>query len=557
MLEPSAVARDIVKTVQRLKGERGTQESVWDEIYQYLDPRYATRTTGTGPSLETFQANDSKIFHSGPITAVNRFAAVMVSSLTPPSSRWHHRAASDPVLRRNRQVQLYLGKLDQAILAYRSDPGAGFHRQNFAHMKALGLPGVGITWIGPRRSGGKGLSYVDINVSEIFLRTDAEGRVRSVFRKFWMTGSQAAQVAAKERWAPLPDAILKSLETGRNPDEKFEFIHAVVPREDRDPFRIDAKGMPIAEYYIASSGPTMLRESGFRTMPYIVSRWEPESGSVWPRSIAMEQLPNIRMLNEMVKDLIKQSQRAVTPVLLAHDDDSLDAPDLEPGAVNWGGVSADGRPLIQELPTGRIDIGDKLIAQVLAEIQDAFLNRLYQILVDLPEMTAYQVSRREQEKSAFLAPIIIQQQCEYLDPMGDRELDVLMESGLLELPPAMLGDAELEYTTFYDSPFTRSMRAEEDAGLADLLQLTTQLSAATQDPTPLFWLNHDEIIPSFADNRAVPSRYLNDPKVVAQMKAAHQQAQQQQAMVNAGPSMAAVISAGAKAAAAKGGLRGA
>ena len=142
-------------------------------------------------------------------------------------------------------------------------------------------------------------------------------------------------------------------------------------------------------------------------------------------------LPDIKMLNEMSKTVIRAAHKTVDPPLLLHDDGVLGLsrggrPNLDPGALNVGGIDDQGRPKVLPLQTGaRPDLGLELMEQRRKVINDAFLVTLFQILVEGPAMTATEVLERAKEKGALLAPTMGRQQSEALGPMIERELDIL------------------------------------------------------------------------------------------------------------------------------------
>jgi hypothetical protein len=87
----------------------------------------------------------------------------------------------------------------------------------------------------------------------------------------------------------------------------------------------------------------------------------------------MLALPAIKVLNEQKKTMLTQGHMTVNPVLLTHDDGILDTFSLKPGAMNPGGVSAEGRALVHTLPTGNLSAGQELMDMERSVINDAFL----------------------------------------------------------------------------------------------------------------------------------------------------------------------------------------
>jgi hypothetical protein len=201
---------------------------------------------------------------------------------------------------------------------------------------------------------------------------------------------------------------------------------------------------------------------------------------------------------------------------------------MRPNGLNYGGVNADGRQLIQPFQSGaRVDIADEKMEQRRRTINDAFLVTLFQILVENPRMTATEAMLRAQEKGALLSPAMGRQQSECLGPMIERELDILQNQGALPPMPDVLIEARGEYEIVYDSPLSRMQRAEEVTGIARTLEMITPL--AQFDPKVLVNFDPQEIVRITAEVNGVPVKALRSREEVAaildQMQAQEEAAQ--------------------------------
>jgi hypothetical protein len=257
----------------------------------------------------------------------------------------------------------------------------------------------------------------------------------------------------------------------------------------------------------------------------------------------MNVLPAINVLNEEKKTMIKQGHRAVDPVLLAHDDGVIDGFSLKPGAVNYGGVNADGRALVHVLPTGNVAVGKDMMDDERMAINDAFLVTLFQILVETPQMTATEVLERAREKGALLSPTMGRFQAESIGPQIEREFDLLAWQELIPPPPQALVEAGAEYQVEYDAPLNRAMRADEAAGTMRTIQWAAEIATQTQDPTVMDWFNTDAIVPELMQVNGAPFRYIRDPKEVEQMRQGRKAAQEQQQLLQSMPGMAQMMKA--------------
>jgi hypothetical protein len=534
--EPSERAAQIIKEYQRLSADRGNFESHWKEIAERVEPSHRDLFSAQGAVTTKGDKKTELIFDSTAAVALDRFSAILDSLLTPRNQTWHRLMASDPALNRVQDVRLWFEEVNRILFKFRYAPKANFASQNQQNYSSLGAYGTGSVFI-DSLAGETGLRYRNIHLSEIFFVENHQGLVDSALRYFRLTARQANQ-----RWKEvLPERIKSALKT--NPEQEFPFIHCVKPREDMDPTRADYKGMPYVSYYISVEGNVELDEGGFSTFPYAISRYKQISGEVYGRSPAMSVLPAIKTLNEQKKTLLKQGHRAVDPVLLAHDDGVLDSFSMRPGAVNYGGVSADGRPLVHALPVGNVSVGKELMDDERLLINDAFLVNLFQILTESPQMTATEVMERTREKGILLAPTIGRQQSEYLGPLIEREVDLLSIQGLIPPMPAALKEARGQYRIEYDSPLSRAQRAEEASGLMRTVETALQVVNVTQNPEPLDFFDWDIIIPEVGEISGVPARWMRSKEKVQEIRSGRAEEAQDQKLIQGAPAAAAMVKA--------------
>jgi hypothetical protein len=532
------IVQEALREYKFLAGDRGNFENHWLEIAQRVHPNdrnmfqsrafYGLATKGDKRTQE--------LYDSTAAVALNRFSAILDSLLTPRNQTWHRVMASEPSLNKNRQVQLWFDEVNRLLFKYRYAPRANFSSQNQQNYKSLGAYGTGCVFI-DELSEEPGLRYRQIHLAEIYFVENHQGIVDKAYRYFPLTARQAIQ-----KWKDgVPDSIKSAAQA--NPEKNYFFLHCVKPREDLDPTKKDYRGMPIASYYISVDGNKLLSEGGFQSFPYAISRYEQAPGEVYGRSPAMDVLPAIKTLNEEKKTLLKQGHRTVDPVLLVHDDGIIDSFSLKPGALNAGAVTPDGRPLVHALPVGNIAAGKELMDDERNLINDAFLITIFQILTESPQMTATEVLERTKEKGILLAPTIGRQQSEYLGPMIERELDVLVRQNLIPPMPRMLAQAQGDYRIEYDSPLSRAQRAEEASGLMRTIETALQVVNVTQNQEPLDFFDWDTIMPEVADIQAVPHRWMKSIEAVQQLRAARAEQHQTQQVIQGAPAAAAMIKA--------------
>ena len=530
------LTEELVRNFDQLKGDRGTLDSHCEEIASRILPMHKNLFQGSLAMGSQGDKRNQEILDSTGVIALQRFGAILDSLLTPRNSFWHHLTTDNPILKKDKNTMDWFQTVTSILFQERYSPKANFSAQNQNVYKSLGAYGTGALFIDDL-AGEKGLRYRNCHLSEIYLQENHQGMVDRVCRHFMLTARQALQMFGDK----CPDAIKSKAKD--TPESPYFFLHWVLPRMDRDPQRKDFKGMQYASYYISLEGKTLLAEGGYNTFPYAISRYEQSPGEAYGRSPAMDVLPAIKTLNKQKELVLKQGQLAVDPVILLADDGIMDGASIESGTHISGAVSADGRPLLQILPSGRVDIGKDLMDDERQLINDTFLVTLFQILVETPEMTAVEVAERTREKGILLAPTVGRQQSEYLGPCVDRELDILSRQGRLPPMPPVLLDAEGEYTIMYDSPITRTQKAEWVAGAMRSIEQALNLAAQTGDPSYLDYYNWHEIIPRSSEIQGTPSTWMNGADAVAQIRAARAKQQQTQQMIDAMPAAAGIMKA--------------
>jgi hypothetical protein len=521
-----AYIEDLCQVYKNLKGKRGNWETHWEEIAERILPRQI----GFVGDRSDGEKKTQKVFDSKPLLALDRFAAVMDSMLTPRQQKWHNLRTTNEELNRDFEVQDWFYKVNNIMFQARYSPKANFAGQNYERWVSVGAFGTGALFIDYEP--GVGLRYRCCNLRDLYLLENHQGVIDTVFREFKYTARQAVM-----RWGEkmMPEKILKALDSPHRQNDLFEFLHVVKPREDFDSRRADARGKPIASYYICMETKALVTpEGGFNSFPYSISRYVTAPDEVYGRSPAMSALPDIKMLNEMAKTDIRAVHKLIDPPILLHDDGVLGGGamtvNMRPGGLNIGGVNRDGRALMQPFGTGaRVDINEAKMDQRRMAIDDAFLVTLFQILVETPRMTATEALIRAQEKGMLLTPTMGRQQSEALGPLIEREIDLLMFHNVLPPMPDILVEAGGEYEIVYDSPMSRMQRAEELVGVQRTLELLTPF-AQISGPQVFDVIDADALARLTAEVSGVPTPIMRSPQAVAAIRE-QRAAQEQEAMM--------------------------
>ena len=545
--------KDAIKLYEQAKAIRSTEENDWRMAAAYCLPSHysAWQTDGPASYHQSNAAARRVQYDTTGTRSLPKYVSILERIATPVGQRWHGLMPSDVRLRKSRRVKAYFDALQDLLFKMRYDPKAWFRTASSEMYTSMGVYGNGPIYIGQRKitpvSRLPGFRYIACPMRDVYFLTDDDGEVVAVFRRFWLNVRQFKQ---KFPDAPYPTQMqAEASKPAPNEQQYFEFVHYVTLRgSDYDPAALDARRHPVVGSYICVKSQEYIGdETGFRSMPYRIPRTATIAGNPYGISPAVSVLAALGGASTVKKTYLKQGNKAVDPVLLAYDDGVLNGEvDLRPGAVNYGGVDKQGRPLIQPLATGNFRVAETLLADERRDIEDSFFVTLFQILNDTPEMTATEVMERVAEKASLLSPTMGRLQSEFLGPCIEREIDMLDEMGLLpEMPPELI-EAKGEYEVVYTSPLAKGQYAEEVSGFMRAVEMALGVANATQDPSHLDHFDFDTAIPEISDYMAVPARWTNDPKKIeAKRENRNNQAQQAELLKNA-PALASAAQTAAK-----------
>jgi hypothetical protein len=540
------IVADSLREFGQYQTRRSMFAGQWEEIAELILPT-ARNTFYFGSYNAPGQKKTQQQVDATGALALHRFCAIADSLVTPRNMQWHGLQGNDYVMK-DRASRLWFENATRTLFRQRYDSNANFAAQNYNNWQSLGAFGNATMFVDKYdnrwHGGGRGLRYKAVPLGETFFGENHQGKVDRMYRWFRMTAYQAAQKWGKDA---LPPNLLAALD--KDQTALFNFIHCVKPRiDDYDPDALDARAMPFCSYYISLEGRCLMQEEGgFRVFPYAVSRYDQAPGEVEGRGPGNIVLPSLKTLNAQKVTFLKQGHRAADPVLLIADD-GLVGMNMRPGAQNKGGVSPDGKALVHTLPTGDIQISEKMMGEERGIVDDVFLVSLFKVLSEHPNMTATQVIELVNEKGMLVAPTLGRQHTEYVGSLVERELDLLTEMRMLDPMPPRLREAMGEYEVTDTSPLSLAARAGNAAGFLRTLEQVRELVNITQDTSLLDPFNFDAATPEIAQINNVPERWMADDNQIAQKRQARAKTQAQQAAIQAAPAQAAMIKARAVAA---------
>ena len=509
----------LCKRKGKLKAQRGTWETHWQDLTNFVLPNSADfnlqRSKGDKRSTLIY---DSTGVHSNEM-----LAAGLHGMLTNPASDWFSLRLKEPQqgMEDQAEVKDWLEDTAGAILSELSAPDVAFPSHIHEYYLSLCSIGTACMFIGEPAQR-EGISFRAIHIDEIYIAESADGIIDTVFRQFKMTVRQIVQKFGEDSLSPR----IKRMYEKKDYDKEVELLHCVYPREDVQKGKKAATMLPVASVYLDEKDQHVLAEGGFDEMPYMVSRWSKAIGEVFGRSPAMTALPDIKMLQEMMKTTIKAGQKIVDPPLLVPDDGVLGPVRTIPGGLNYYRSSTGAR--IEPLLTGgNIPISFQMMEDLRNRIRMTFFLDQLQFQGG-PQMTATEVIERTERTLRLLGPTLGRLQSEFLGPMIERIFGVLSRAGKLPLAPEILSEQQLKIE--YVSPLARAQRQTETQGIMRTLEFIGPI--AGMDPQAAQIVKGADTVRHIAELNGVPPKLLkSDDDLMEEAKAQQQAMAAQQQMM--------------------------
>ncbi len=497
-------AEKLCKRFDHLHGDRGTWMSHWQEVAEYIFPRRADfnveRTAG--------DKRMAKVYDSTGIQGLELLAAGLHGMATNPASRWFALKTDDDRLNEDDSIREWMSQVEDIIFSKLHSPSSSIT----THLHELYLDyaafGTAVMFIGTSKD--DNLLFQTRFLGECVIDENSEGRVDTVIRCFKMTVRQVYQ-----QWGDKVSSDVKKKFNDGKLDEKIEILHAVFPREDRDKDKETPDNMPFASVYLEKKEKHVLQEGGFEEFPYAVPRWYKVAGEKYGRSPAMTALPDVKMLQEMVKTTLKAAQKIVDPPLMVPDEGELGPVRTVPGGLNF---YRDENRLIFPLQTGaNIPISLEMMQDLRNRILSTFFVDQLQMTGDA-DMTATEVMQRTEERMRLLGPILGRMEAELLGPIISRVFGILARSGELpEQPEALDG---VEWRVEYVSPIAIAQRGQKVERAVQMLTIAGQMAAF--DPNIMARFDSENFLPWIANEIGVDPDIILDDEEFAQKQQAMQ-----------------------------------
>lgn len=508
--------------------ERSSFLPLWKELADNLAPRrYQQFTAQAGKGDKRNQA----IIDSSPLLSVRTMRAGMMAGITSPARPWKKLTTSEIELDEVPAVKRWLDVVNKRM-------DSVFQRSNLYNSlpNVYGDEGVfGIAAMAVLEDEKDVMRTHVLPVGSYSCGINERGIVDTLIRDIPLTVRQIVQMfvdmseAPSTRWRNVSLTVRNLWDAG-NLDTRVDVSQCVYPNADFNPKYSDSKSKRYASYYFEHGSDVnnaVLSTSGYDTFPFLVPRWEVTGTDVYGTSCpGMDALGDTKALQLMQRRKAEAIEKMVRPPMIGPSALRNAKASILPNDITYLDVR-DGqqgfKPIYEVNPR---------IAELLADLQETqkrisrvFYEDLFLMMVmsDRRNITATEVSERQEEKLLMLGPTLERNNDELLDPLIDRVFDIMSANGMIPEPPEELQGQPLKVE--YISIMAQAQRMIASSSLERFSRFAG--SIAQLDPSVIDGVNMIEMVREYGSDMGVQAKILKTDDEIE--SARQQRAQQQQA----------------------------
>lgn len=522
--------QNLLDQASALEAIRQTQEGIWEELARICFPRsasiYAQRVA---PHIANNQADRGRMaenYDGTAMRACNTLATGQAARITPMGARWF--VLRPPArLQGNQAAENWYARCTEILSAALGT--SNFYNRAYECYQARGAYGVSALEA-TSGANGKGLHFRSLPIGSFSVAENTLDEVDTVFRNYHRTPAQLLEQFGKDCPAAVKQ-LYEDAATRHKPTEQV--LHAILPRQDRDPRQADPRNKPVASVHIHVGSRTLLLESGFDSVPVAVSRWQTTPLSPYGWGPADYALPEAAQANfmEQMQDVLAETAAFPRILYPAGMKDEIDFTAM--GLTSFDPAAGEHAIPREWLTAGRYDISKDRTEDKKRAIEAAFFTELFNAVSRLPsQATATQVSAIVSESREMFHPIYSNMVREFHTPILRRCFSLLMEQGSMPPPPAavieaddlgaFIADPEVEYV----SAMALALEQGHLSGLSDILSVIGPL--AQIDSSWLRPLKPEAIAMHLIRAKGLPTAFLRSDEELAALAAAEAAAAQQQ-----------------------------
>ena len=541
MLRPNETKRQYHdRRLQALKAMRNPWEAHWHELSEFIAPARLRLNLNRNEG----RPDRKKIVDSSAGQALRTLASGMHSGITSPARPWFRLTTYDPDLKDNAAVKQYLSKVETQMREV-------FQSSNIYNSFHWGYGDLGLfgqscgILVEDEKSV---IRMIQLLHGSFWIARDHTGTATTLYRQLSWTVENIVKRFGLDK---VSTTVRNCWDRG-DYDERFTVNHAIEPRTERDPSKIDRRNKAWLSNYWEDGcktaiGDGLLEESGFDSNPIIAPPWELVAEDSYAISPGMDALPDVKMLQVMQLRSGEAIDKKVRPPMTGPVSLKGNPASLMPGSVTY-----------VDDPTGRayraaIEVNLSLaelenkIAETTHRIERGFYADLFLMLANMEGIqprNTMEIAERKEEKLLALGPVLENIYGGQLAPVIDRTFEIMSMRNLLPPPPPEIEGTELKIE--YISMLAQAQKAIGTGAIERVASFIGNMAAVK--PEVLDKFDADQAVDEYADMLGAPPSIIVSDDDVEAIREARAEAARQAQQAEQAAAMAPAVKQSAEAA---------
>lgn len=433
---------------EKYKSERNNWDEFWEDIANFTAPD--KNDVFQKYSREKGDRKYNRLYEASAVHFNEMLANTLHSMMTNPSQVWFELNHRNKRLNQIPAVRKYMQELSEKMIQILNN--TNFQAQVHEVYLDLGSFGTGV--MGIFEDDDNVMRFDSKPIYYFHIKENSKGVVDEICYEKEYKVEEAFDEFGEESFGE------EAIRLREDMDKKIKILHFIMPRDTSERVGLGGKSKPFQSTYIYCEKDMIIKEEGFNEFPFVVPRWIKLTDEKYGRSPAMKALPDIKMLNAIMKTTIRGAQKMVDPPLMVPDDGILGRVNARPGGLIPYRSGTQDRVFPLETKANP-SVGVELMQDIRERVKQHFFVDQFQ-LREGPQMTATEVNARVEMQLRLLGPILGRLHFEFLQPMVNRMLQIMIRKGLMpeNIPPELV-EGEFELEVFFTSQIARAQRSGE------------------------------------------------------------------------------------------------
>lgn len=532
-MSPEKIVKFLTANYERMKSDRKMIEPLREQIIRVFRPR-RYNLLGTERKGQQYGA---RVYDGHPMIAANKFSQGLLGYMMSRSAPWLQFESAKANLMDLDEVTKYYQESAEQILS--SFNNTNFYDEAPEYTKD-GVT-IGTAFMLPEENLVLGqMNYQTADTNRCYVQDDQYGKPAVFNRELEMTAFSAVDKFGKEMLPKdLVDLVEGTTVDKLDPMRKYKFLHCVYKNKNysQGSFRADQAKYKV--YYVllntekGKNKSTLVMDSG---QDYFVIPWRmgKESGMAYGTSLAADALTVALITNKMGQKQLEYVHQLIEPPMKGSA--TLKGRiKRRPGGFTGLLNKEDLEPLLQGAQSAW-PIGDAEMQRLHNQLDDIFFVRFFEMLSggDLPQVTAFQVSRMEGEKAILMGTAVGSYEHDFLSEAIDVQWDFETRAGRMpDAPGILLEPQNRKVQSVFLGPLAQLQRSLlQSKGIIDGMQLVAEIGAVW--PEALMKIDALEMTERAVVAQGMPMEIIrSNDEVQKMLQAKAELAQQEQAMAQA------------------------